>query len=63
MAGEFLNIAQTRPVAEKFARIWAMTEYVHNLAFEAMRRRDPTMRAGQPGIASGEAAKAAAPGG
>jgi hypothetical protein len=38
-----IDLARKRTVAEKFARVWAMTEYVHNLAFEGMRGRHPEL--------------------
>lgn len=34
-----LALAGRRSSAQKFARIWEMTEYVHDLAFAALRRR------------------------
>ena len=38
-----LELARKRTVAEKFERIWAMTEYVHDLAFDGMRRKHPEL--------------------
>jgi len=38
-----LELAAKRTVAEKFERIRAMTEYVHELAFAGLRRRYPEL--------------------
>ena len=38
-----LEIARRRTPGEKAARVWAMMEYVHNLAFAALRRQRPEL--------------------
>lgn len=38
-----LEIARRRTPGEKAARVWAMMEYVHNLAFAALRRQHPDL--------------------
>ncbi len=38
-----IALARGRSSGEKSSRVWAMMEYVHNLAFAALRRNQPEL--------------------